>query len=72
MKGLGVKLLDVVLDIMDEEDEDKRKVRVLNVFRFNACLHNKTHIVIAFQNVWSESHPLFNHPIYYLHLTYKW
>ncbi|XP_067101129.1 serine/threonine-protein kinase Nek4 isoform X1 [Osmerus mordax] len=29
VKGLGVKLLDVVLDIMEEEDEDKRKLRLL-------------------------------------------
>lgn len=27
VKGLGVKLLDRVLDIMQEEDEDKREVR---------------------------------------------
>lgn len=27
MKGLGVKLLDRVLEIMEEEDENKREVR---------------------------------------------
>lgn len=27
VKGLGVKLLDRVLEIMEEEDDDKREVR---------------------------------------------
>lgn len=30
VKGLGVKLLDKVLDVMQEEDEDKREVSQLD------------------------------------------
>lgn len=30
VKGLGVKLLDRVLDIMEDDDEDKREVRIEN------------------------------------------
>lgn len=33
VKGLGVKLLDKVLDIMQEEDEDKREASLLHVWK---------------------------------------
>lgn len=37
VKGLGVKLLDRVLDIMEEDDEDKREVRIQNDIHDTEC-----------------------------------